>query len=245
MIFLKEGFITEKSGAPTEAELEKINRLSRRILKAAEVFVFSVVLCDNDVDRDFERFSEQSLKTLAALYIGKTGIFDHSCKGRDQVARIFDTQVEYPDGQQTKTGERYCRLKARAYMPNTAKNADMIAEIDAGIKKEVSVSCSVGKMVCNICGTNNANVFCEHWPGREYDGKACVFELSEPGDAYELSFVPVPAQPAAGTLKRYEGKPLEKHGTEPKEDTRDATEICLKTVESFIFSENERCNVNE
>ena len=119
MIFLKEGFITEKSGAPTEAELEKINRLSRRILKADEVFVFSVVLCDNDVDRDFERFSEQSLKTLAALYIGKTGIFDHSCKGRDQVARIFDTQVEYPDGQQTKTGERYCRLKARAYMPKS------------------------------------------------------------------------------------------------------------------------------
>ena len=207
MIFLKEGFITEKSGAPTEAELEKINRLSRRILKADEVFVFSVVLCDNDVDRDFERFSEQSLKTLAALYIGKTGIFDHSCKGRDQVARIFDTQVEYPDGQQTKTGERYCRLKARAYMPNTAKNADMIAEIDAGIKKEVSVGCAVAKAVCSVCGKDQRESPCSHRKGRFYgsgaDRTLCYYNLEQPTDAYEWSFVAVPAQPKAGVTKGF------------------------------------------
>ena len=103
MIFLKEGFITEKSGAPTEAELEKINRLSRRILKADEVFVFSVVLCDNDVDRDFERFSEQSLKTLAALYIGKTGIFDHSCKGRVSSTRRWNIPTDSRPKQESDT----------------------------------------------------------------------------------------------------------------------------------------------
>ncbi len=207
---MKEGFVTERTGMPTEKELEQINRLSRRTLSAEEVFVFSVVLCDNDVDRDFERFSEESLKTLAALYIGKTGIFDHSFKGRDQVARIFDTTVEYPDGQQTKNGERYCRLKAKAYMPSTAKNADIIAEIDAGIKKEVSVGCSVGKAVCSVCGADQREKPCGHKKGRYYGGKGakvlCYHSLEEPTDAYEWSFVAVPAQPKAGVVKGFSPK---------------------------------------
>ncbi len=207
---MKEGFVTERTGMPTEKELEQINRLSRRTLSAEEVFVFSVVLCDNDVDRDFERFSEESLKTLAALYIGKTGIFDHSFKGRDQVARIFDTTVEYPDGQQTKNGERYCRLKAKAYMPSTAKNADIIAEIDAGIKKEVSVGCAVGKAVCSVCGADQREKPCGHKKGRYYGGKGakvlCYHSLEEPTDAYEWSFVAVPAQPKAGVVKGFSPK---------------------------------------
>ena len=219
-------------------EMAEINRFSLKELTPESVFTFKVAMCDNAVDRTSERFTENCLLKLAELYVGKTVIFDDKRSAENQVARVYKTEI-------TEGNAGYQQLVGHCYMVRTATNQDLITEIEAGIKKEVSVSCSVGKMVCNICGTNNANVFCEHWPGREYDGKACVFELSEPGDAYELSFVPVPAQPAAGTLKRYEGKPLEKHGTEPKEDTRDATEICLKTVESFIFSENERCNVNE
>ena len=37
-------------------ELEQINRLARRELTAEEVYAFSVRLCDNEVDRDGERF---------------------------------------------------------------------------------------------------------------------------------------------------------------------------------------------
>ena len=41
---------------------------------------------------------------------------------------------------------------AWAYMLRTEKNADLIAEIEGGIKKEVSVGCSVGRRVCSVCG---------------------------------------------------------------------------------------------
>jgi len=204
---LKEGFVIDKSGAPTETELEKINALSRRQLSKDEVYVFSVVLCDNDIDRDFERFNEKALETLSELYIGKTGIFDHSFKGRDQVARVFDAFVERPEGQVTKTGQSYCRLKAKAYMPVTRKNADLITEIDAGIKKEVSVGCSVGKAVCSICGADRREHSCGHKKGRYYGKGAkrelCYDELCEPKDAYEFSFVAVPAQPRAGVVKGF------------------------------------------
>ena len=54
----------------TPEMLEKINRYTQTPLQEDEVFVFSVVLCDNEVDRDFERFSVDALKKLAPLFEG-------------------------------------------------------------------------------------------------------------------------------------------------------------------------------
>ena len=39
-------------------------------------------------------------------------------------------------------------------------------------------------------------------PGRQYDGKLCTAVLEDPTDAYEWSFVAVPAQREAGVLKK-------------------------------------------
>ena len=47
----------QEAGIPTEEDLKLINKYALRPLKKEEVFVFSVILCDNDIDRDFERFS--------------------------------------------------------------------------------------------------------------------------------------------------------------------------------------------
>ena len=61
-----------------QQEMELINRYSRRTLSPEEVYRFTVVLCDNDIDRDYERFTKDALEILSTLYVGKTGIFDHS-----------------------------------------------------------------------------------------------------------------------------------------------------------------------
>ena len=75
-------------------ELEKINGYAREPLTEDKVFVFRVVLCDNDIDRDGEKFSSGALEKLAELFKGRTGIFDHDPKSSKQTARIFDTWVE-------------------------------------------------------------------------------------------------------------------------------------------------------
>lgn len=205
---MKEGFVESTGGAPSKSELQQINTLSRKSLSSDEVFVFSVVLCDNEIDRDFERFSDTTLETMAKLYVGKTGIFDHSMKGRDQVARIFSCQVERPEGQTTSYGAPYVRVKARAYMPRTEKNKDLITEIDAGIKKEVSVGCSVAHTLCSVCGADLRVKGCEHRKGRVYQHKGadllCHHVLDGAADAYEWSFVAVPAQRGAGVVKAFE-----------------------------------------
>ncbi len=74
-------------------KLEKLNRFTRREHTADEVYIFDVVLCDNEVDRDGERFSVEALKKLKELFVGKTGISDHEAKSSGQTARIFDTEL--------------------------------------------------------------------------------------------------------------------------------------------------------
>lgn len=71
--------LQEAEGVSPE-ELALINTWSKKPLTAQEVYVFSVRLCDNEVDRDYERFPAQTLEALAPLFLGKSGIFDHNCR---------------------------------------------------------------------------------------------------------------------------------------------------------------------
>ena len=191
---------TEKRTVPAE-ELELINRFARRELTEEEVYTFPVVLCDNETDRDGERFSREALDKLAELFVGKTGIFDHDPKGRNQTARIYAAEVVTDTDRVTKSGEPYACVKAKAYMMRTAGSADLIREIDGGIKKEVSVSCAASKKRCGICGADMRVSPCSHVKGCYYGGRLADVVLDGITDAYEWSFVAVPAQPAAGITK--------------------------------------------
>ncbi len=135
--------------------------------------------------------------------MGKTGIFDHNMKSKDQSARIYTAKVITDSSRKTADGEDYTYIEAKAYMVRTEKNKDLIAEIDAGIKKETSVGCAVRNISCSICGRNIKNEGCEHKKGNVYGGKLCCYLLSEPTDAYEWSFVAVPAQKNAGVIKAF------------------------------------------
>lgn len=195
--------VSEIQEGISEQELELINRLTKRPLGPEEVFVFSVLLCDNEVDRDFERFTTQSLEALGELFLDKTGIFDHEWKAGGQKARIYKTEVLYEPGKTTIAGDVYAYLKAGAYMLRTEANLELIQEIEGGIKREVSVGCAVSDVVCSICGNSLESGKCAHERGMEYDGRLCYAELLEPTDAYEWSFVAVPAQRSAGVMKKY------------------------------------------
>ncbi|NMA79456.1 MAG: hypothetical protein GX967_02270 [Clostridiales bacterium] len=195
-----------KSLEITDDLLVKLNHFTRRKHNADEVYIFSVILCDNEIDRDNERFSIKALEDLSELFVGRTGIFDHNAKGSNQTARIFDCCVEVDKTRKTSFGQEYTYLKALAYMVKTNANTDLIKEIDAGIKKEVSVSCSVAKQNCSICGSNLKRTKCSHRVGKSYNGEICHVILDQPTDAYEWSFVAVPSQRAAGVTKSHRGE---------------------------------------
>ncbi len=189
--------------AISSEELALIGKFARKELKEEEIYTFSIILCDNEIDRDGEKFTVTALKTLAELFVGKTGIFDHNMSSKDQTARIYATEFLTDEAVKTSDGEPYSYVKAKAYMLRTEKNRDLIAEIDAGIKKETSVGCSVKKISCSICGKNIREDGCNHKKGKVYGGKLCCYLLEEPADAYEWSFVAVPAQRNAGVTKAF------------------------------------------
>ena len=183
-------------GTPTAVQLDAINAQAKGTLTAEQVYVFSLRLCDDQVDRDAERFDTAALPALAKLFIGKTGIVDHKWSSDSQVARIFATEVVQEEG--------VSYIKAWAYIRRGGNADEVIADIEAGIKKEVSVGCAMGRSICSICGSDYGT--CGHLKGETYDGAVCCAILQEPMDAYEFSFVAVPAQRDAGVLKALGGR---------------------------------------
>jgi len=199
---------------------------------------------DNELDdRNYEPFNLNALKDLQKLYIGKTMIKDHKRTADNQIARVYETELVEDVNKKTAAGEAYTQLVAKCYMIKTEKNADLIAEIKAGIKKEVSTSCKAKHAYCSICGLDNMKNYCSHYWGKEYETingkKICYFTLDGAKEAYEVSFVAVPAQPRAGTTKNYGGKEVKK---EHILSNNEEAEINLKIddIASFLFVEKEK-----
>lgn len=226
---MKQGVVI-KSAVPADDEMALVNRYTRRTLSADEVYLFSVVLCDNDIDRDGERFTVESLFALEKLFVGKTGIIDHAPSAANMKARIISCEVKAHQGRKTALGDDYFCLTARAYIPRSEDNAPLIDAIDTGIVKEVSVGCAVEHTVCSICGQEMRSSLCSHIRGREYDGRLCYGELCSPSDAYEFSFVAVPSQRDAGVTKAYTGK--ERTMKEIMKAMRENEEITLSRDDS-------------
>ena len=99
------------SAKTDERELELLNAFAKTQLKVDEVYIFSVLLCDNEVDRDLERFPVETLKELGELFVGATGICDHEWRSENQVARIYRTELVTDPERLNSLGEPYCYLK--------------------------------------------------------------------------------------------------------------------------------------
>ena len=180
---------------PGVEDMNDINRLALRPMSADELFIFRCVACNDQVDRDWERFPVETLEKLAPMFVGKTVIFDHMWSAKGQTARIYRAEVvRQEDGRHD--------LMVACYMMRNESTADIIASIEGGILRETSVGCAVARAECSICGEEYGS--CGHRKGQVYDGQLCVVNLLDPVDAYEMSFVAVPAQPGAGVTKSHE-----------------------------------------
>lgn len=212
------------SGSVSAEELELINRQTLKPLTADEVYVFRVNACNDQPDRDDERFPVESLQKMAELFVGKPVLFDHAWSAKMQTARIFDGCVK-----QQSDGSNALQLSC--YMIRNERTADVIASIDGGILREVSVGLRVKTVKCNICG-QNARV-CEHIRGHMYDNVKCIYELCDPEDGFELSFVAVPAQPDAGVTKAAERK----QGWTPAELAAEKARIYYETERTKYYEQ--------
>lgn len=184
-------------------DLELVNQHTVKPLTIDEVYMFKVVLCDNDIDRVNDKMTDNFLVEYAQASKGLTGLKDHDWESDNQLARLYDTEVVTDDSTLTKLGEPRKYVLGKAY--TLTKYKDYIDKINAGLLKESSISfASVGD-TCSICGAVTVKgkddiAICPngHVMGKEYDGKLCYNSINKLKDSYEWSLVAVPCQRNSG-----------------------------------------------
>lgn len=209
-------------GIPSDDDFEIIKGMvPSGEIKQDELFTYKVVLCDNLVDRDFEMFSHKALESVVDLFKGVVGIEDHNPTVKNNHSRIYKTELVVDSSRHNEFGDDYECVVAYAYTLNNSKNKDLIDEIRSGLKKEVSIGFENLTKVCSICGHSVWE--CEHVIGHEYEcsknKKLCVGIIDSVDDAYEWSFVSIPAQRGAGIIKSFKNV--------KEESTMDIKELSL------------------
>lgn len=146
------------------------------------LYYFNCVLVTDEVDDDNEMFTDQALREMCSMFIGKTGIID--AYGTTYYPRIFDTKIKQKHG--------VTKLKASAYVYiNNDNDVDRLRDFLLA-HKECSISCCCTSKVCSICGRNQHREPCQHVKGKAYGHKNCVYKLSGVTDVYEWSFAEEP-----------------------------------------------------
>ena len=156
--------------SPSDFELIK-SFVKSEDIKAEDLFVYPVRLCDNLKDRDCERFSDEALKSVCSLAVGVVGIKNHEWNSENAHSRIYKAEIEEIDGVKSVIGYAYTMV--------TDSTMEFINNIKSGLLQEVSIGFSAKSF-------------------SEADGVRIIDDVC---DVYEWSFVAVPAQPKAGVVK--------------------------------------------
>ena len=153
------------------------------------------------VTRNFTYYSAECLKNSVPYWTSpyeKPVIMHHKDKDGVQLGRI--KSVEFSE--QTKPG-----LPGLIFTCNIGDDAG-IKGVKNGTLSTVSIGAIIHKATCSICGQNIASEGeCEHKRGKYYDNKLCYWIMDEM-EPKELSYVIVPSDKYANTIKIY--KPQKK-----------------------------------
>lgn len=186
----------------TEDQISKIETFARKRLDSSDVYIFDIILCDNDIDKEGDCFSDKALQEMKESFVGVAGYLEQNSSHNSHVARVFDTEIVQKEDRKTADGRPYKQLKACAYMAKTKQNESLIHELECGIEKVVSISCVTSRRICSICGQNRMANNCGHIIGRRYAGVTCHCTIDHVSDVYEWSMVASVMKDSAGMIKK-------------------------------------------
>lgn len=192
----------KSAGDPSDDQMGRIRGYTLAELPADQLYVRTFALAHNAIDRDDEAFDDAALSDFARTLPGKGLFLKHPMswdgdtgpgKGRwfeaelqrmslDEARTLLrEPTLQWPPGVNTATV-----LMAGAYLVRTPGNADMLAEIDAGIVSDVSIGFNAKR----------GDYFRDE-QGREMQAR----RLTSPAEALEGSLVWLGAQPGARAIK--------------------------------------------
>ena len=161
------------------AVLDAVNRFALRPLKAEEVALFRLDLCNNQVDKHFSRFPEEELEKINAMVPGRPLMERHDMRGSLPRGTFFRSTLH-------REGD-FVSVRPEVYVLRTSANADFILNIEGGVYRETSIGFSFRTPECSACGKDIRS--CDHVPGRAYDGHVCHFIMRDVIEVIEGSVV--------------------------------------------------------
>lgn len=176
---------------------EAVNRYALRALDPGEYAVFTLNLCNNQIDRHFSRFPEEELARINDLVPGRPLMERHDLRGSLPRGRFFRSALHREGG--------VVSVRPEVYVLRTAENADFILNIEGGVYRETSIGFSFRTPECSVCGKDLRT--CEHVPGRAYGGDTCHFIMREVLEVAEGSVVSAGSQ-GTGFVREGRGLPL-------------------------------------
>lgn len=191
----------KSAGSPSTEQLAAINTLALATLAAADVYVRTAYLAHNAIDRDGEVFDDAVLDDFARTLPGK-GLFVRHPGGWDGdsgpgigrwfAARVVSLPMDEARAALREPGLKFPAsaqmaklLEASFFIPRSAKNADMLVDLDAGVAGDVSI----GFRAADRAGVQDAS------------GNIVAQRILGPGEAMEGSLVWLGAQPGARVTK--------------------------------------------
>lgn len=163
-------------------KLQKFHNKYRNIF-SEETHMFDIVLCNNDIDKDNERFTSDSLFQMAKMFSGIKVFLGDRHAENDCVGRILTCNV-VTTSQKNKLGHPLLELRAKAYIFKH-NNEDIIDGIVSGRIQHVSVGTAVNHSSCSICHSSD----CSHVPGLFYNDMRCYRNLDDISDVYEVGIM--------------------------------------------------------
>jgi len=200
-----------------------------------QLYIFSLRMCNNEVDADNDKLSDAFLRQFAE-YINNNPIpliKDHTWTADGQIGRVYRAEV-LSDGENS-LGEPYTYVLGYAYV---AANSDIVPRIKLGLLSEVSVGFDGSGYTCSVCGASvkSHDSQCPegHTFGGINDDKPVYRNVNQCLSALECSFVPVPAQEGAEIQsKSKEGRRVKKSeflkilGLKSKKAEDEVTEVAV------------------
>ncbi len=187
-VFNREAPLLGGTHVPSASSaMDDVNRFALRPLTDSEFAVFSLDLCNDQIDRHFSRFPREELETINALVPGRPLMERHDLQGSLPRGTFFRSRVHSVDDK--------ISVRPDVYVLRTEGNADFILNIEGGVYRETSIGFAFQTPECSICSKDLRT--CDHVPGRTYGGAQCHYVMCGVLDVIEGSVVPAGSQGTA------------------------------------------------
>jgi hypothetical protein len=218
--------------------MDAINQIALKPLAPEDVAVFRLELCNNQIDSHNSMFPDDELPVIAMKVIGKPLMELHDLRGSLPRGTFFASEVVSDGAKKT--------VVCDVYIPRIEENREAIANIEAGVYREISIGFSFRTPECSVCGKDLR--MCEHVPGREYENasgkRMCYYTMRGILDVLEGSIVPSGAQGTKILQQIRSGAPDVLSSERAALTEGRIAEFCMKTNEILAELGNLRAAIN-